>query len=77
VHSVGAGALLVCLSDKIGREEIEPLAHGIATWRNELNPAGETIVVFRDSAFDDDVAKTNLTAILAQNGFDGERIRSL
>jgi len=77
VHSVGAGTLLVCLAQTIGRKEIEPLAHGIVTWRKELNPAGETTVVFRDSAFDDDVAKTNLTAILEQNGFDGERIRSL
>jgi adenine-specific DNA-methyltransferase len=77
VHSVGAGTLLVCLAQTIGRKEIEPLAHGIATWRKELSPAGETTVVFRDSVFDDDVAKTNLTAILEQNGLDGERIRSL
>ena len=77
VRSVGAGTLLVCLAEAIGRKEIEPLAHGIATWCKELNPAGETTVVFRDSAFDDDVAKTNLTAILEQNGLDGERIHSL
>jgi adenine-specific DNA-methyltransferase len=77
VLSVGTGALIVCLAEKIGRKEIEPLAHGIAAWRKELNPAGDTTVVFRDSAFDDDVAKTNLTAILEQNGFDRERIRSV
>lgn len=77
VHSIGAGALIVCLAEKIGRKEIEPLAHGIAEWRKELNPAGDTTVVFRDSAFDDDVAKSNITAILDQNGFDRERIRSL
>lgn len=77
VHSVGAGALIVCLAEKIGRKEIEPLAHGIAGWRKELDPAGDTTVVFRDSAFDDDVAKSNITAILEQNGFDRERIRSL
>lgn len=77
VHSVGAGALIVCLAEKIGRKEIEPLAHGIANWRKELDPAGDTTVVFRDSAFDDDVAKSNITAILEQNGFDRERIRSL
>jgi adenine-specific DNA-methyltransferase len=40
-----------------------------------LNPAGETTVVFRDSAFADDVAKTNLTAILQQHGL--EAVRSL
>lgn len=77
VHSVGAGALFVCLAEKIGRKEIEPLAHGIAAWRKELDPAGGTTVVFRDSAFDDDVAKSNITAILEQNGFGRERIRSL
>lgn len=77
VHSVGAGTLIVCLADKIGRKEIEPLAHGIAAWRKELDPAGDTTVVFRDSAFDDDVAKSNITAILEQNGFDRERLRSL
>ena len=77
VHSVGAGALIVCLAEKIGRKEIESLAHGIAAWRNELDPAGDTTVVFRDSAFEDDVAKSNVTAILEQNGFDRERIRSL
>lgn len=77
VHSVGAGVLIVCLADKIGRKEIEPLAYGIADWLKELDPAGDTTVVFRDSAFEDDVAKSNITAILEQNGFDRERIRSL
>ena len=43
----------------------------------ELDPAGDTTVVFRDSAFEDDVAKSNVSAILEQNGFDRERIRSL
>jgi adenine-specific DNA-methyltransferase len=75
VHSVGAGSLFVCLAPKIGREEVEPLAHGIASWREEHNPAGETEVVFRDSAFADDVAKSNLTAILQQRGI--ENVRSL
>ena len=60
---------------KIGRKEIEPLAHGIADWQKELAPAGETQVVFRDSAFADDVAKTNITAILKQRGL--ENVRSL
>ena len=77
VYNLGAGALFVCLATKIVREEIEPLADGIAAWRKELDPAGDTTVVFRDSAFDNDVAKTNLTSILQQNGFDRDRIRSL
>jgi adenine-specific DNA-methyltransferase len=77
VHSVGVGTLLVCLAEKIDRKEIELLAHGIAAWRRELDPAGETTVVFRDSAFDDDVAKTNIASILEQNGFKRESIQSL
>jgi adenine-specific DNA-methyltransferase len=77
VHSIGGGTLIVCLAEKIGRDEIEPIAHGIAAWRKQLAPAGDTTVVFRDSAFTDDVAKTNLTAILVQNGFSSERIHSL
>ncbi|MCS6265230.1 MAG: site-specific DNA-methyltransferase [Nitrospira sp.] len=75
VHSIGAGTLMVCLSDKISRNEVELLALGIIAWHKQLAPAGETSVVFRDSAFADDVAKTNLTAILQQHGL--ENVRSL
>lgn len=75
VHSIGAGALLVCLSPAISQDDVEPLALGIVEWHKALNAAGETTVVFRDSAFADDVAKTNLTAILNQYGI--ETVRSL
>lgn len=75
VHSIGAGVLMVCLDKAIDRKVIEPLARGIAEWHKELVPAGETTIVFRDSAFADDVAKTNLTAILQQHGL--ENVRSL
>ena len=73
VHSIGAGTLVACLDDKIDGGNIEPLAHGIAAWHAELVPAGETTVVFRDSAFTDDVAKTNCTAILHQHGLGNVR----
>lgn len=75
VHSIGAGALLVCLSVSIDRDAIESLAQGIVGWHKELKPAVDTRVVFRDSAFTDDVAKTNLAAILQQHGL--EDVRSL
>jgi adenine-specific DNA-methyltransferase len=75
VSSVGAGSLLVCLSPKIAAAEVETLALGIVAWHQELKPAGETTVVFRDSAFADDIAKTNLAAILQQHGL--ETVRSL
>lgn len=75
VHSIGAGALISCLAEQIAGGDVEALALGIAAWHKELAPSGETMVVFRDSAFGDDVAKTNLTAILQQHGL--ENVRSL
>jgi adenine-specific DNA-methyltransferase len=73
VHSIGAGTLLVCLSKSITAKEVEPLALGIAAWHKTQAPAGESTIVFRDSAFADDVAKTNLTAILQQHGLSNVR----
>ena len=75
IHSVGGGVLMVCLSIRIGRKDVETLGRSIVEWRKELAPAGETQVVFRDSAFADDVAKTNLAAILNQHGI--ANVRSL
>ena len=68
VHSIGAGTLLVCLATRIERAAAEPLALGIVAWHEELAPAGDARVIFRDSAFADDVAKTNLAEILKQHG---------
>lgn len=75
VSSVGGGVLLACLCTTIGRDEVEAIAQGIAAWHKQLAPAGETTCVFRDSAFADDVAKTNMAAILEQNGI--ANVRSL
>jgi len=75
VHSIGGGVLLACLAEKITREEVEPLVQGIVAWHKALAPAGDTTCVFRDSAFADDVAKTNLAAILSQHGL--ANVRSL
>jgi adenine-specific DNA-methyltransferase len=68
VHSVGGGVLMACLEEKINRGSVERLALGIAEWHEELAPSGETTCVFRDSAFADDVARSNLAAILEQHG---------
>ena len=73
VYSVGAGALFVCLDPKISRDEAEPLALGIVQWHKQLNPAAESSIVFRDSGFQDDVTKTNITAILQQHGLGNVR----
>jgi adenine-specific DNA-methyltransferase len=75
LHSIGGGSLLVCLSPAIPQADVEPLALGLAAWHKALKPAGETTIVFRDSAFADDVAKTNLSAILNQHGI--ANVRSL
>ena len=75
LHSIGGGSLLVCLSKSIPQIDVEPLALALVAWHQELKPAGDTTVVLRDSAFADDVAKTNITAILQQHGL--ETVRSL
>ncbi len=75
VHNIGAGALFVCLSSNVSSVDMEMLALGIVEWHRELNPPGESSIVFRDSSFSDDVTKTNLTAILQQHGL--ENVRSL
>ena len=75
VHAVGGGVLMACLAERIERGEVEALGQGILQWRQSLTPAGDTTCVFRDSAFADDVAKTNTAAILEQHGI--ANVRSL
>ena len=75
VHSVGGGTLIACLAEKIVGKDVEALAQGIVAWHAEQKPAGDITCVFRDSAFADDVAKTNLAAILEQHGI--ANVRSL
>lgn len=74
-HAIGGGVLLACLAEQITRDEVEPLAQGLVAWHKSLAPAGESTCVFRDSAFENDVAKTNLAAILQQQGL--ANVRSL
>ena len=73
VHSISAGTLIACLDELIDGDDIDSLAHGIVEWHEELAPAGDTTIVFRDSAFANDIAKTNLTAILEQRGLGNVR----
>ncbi|MCW8175550.1 site-specific DNA-methyltransferase [Verminephrobacter aporrectodeae] len=75
VHNIGGGTLMACLGGKIAVADAEPLALGIAAWREEQGTAGDTTVVFCDSAFENDVAKSNLAAILEQHGI--KQLRSL
>ncbi len=73
VYAVGGGVLMACLATHIEAAEVEALAQGIVAWRKALAPASDTTCVFRDSAFADDVAKTNMAAILQQNGINNVR----
>lgn len=75
VNSVGAGVLMACLVESIKAAEVEALALGIVAWREEQGTVGDTTAVFRDSAFENDVAKSNLAAILEQHGI--KQVRSL
>lgn len=75
VHAIGSGALFVCLEKRIELDDVPDLGHGIAEWHKMLAPAGATHIVFRDSAFVDDSAKANITAILKQHGL--ENVRSI
>jgi adenine-specific DNA-methyltransferase len=75
VHAIGGGVLMACLAEKIASKEVEGLALAIIEWHKALAPAGEVTCVFRDSAFEDDVAKTNMAAILEQHGL--KNVRSL
>jgi len=75
VHAIGGGVLIACLAQRINQGDVETLAQGILDWHKALAPAGDTTCVFRDSAFADDVAKTNMAAILEQNGI--ANVRSL
>ncbi len=75
VQSIGGGVLLACLDQHITVADAEPLALGIVAWHREQQTAGEVTCVFRDSAFENDVAKTNLAAILEQHGI--AKVRSL
>ncbi len=75
VHAIGQGVLYACLAASIETGEVESLAQGIVAWHKELAPAGDSTCIFRDSAFADDVAKTNMAAILEQNGI--AHVRSL
>jgi adenine-specific DNA-methyltransferase len=75
VHAIGGGVLIACLASRITPDEIDSLAQGIVEWHKILAPSGDTTSVFRDGSFSDDVAKTNLVAILQQHGL--EIVRSL
>ena len=68
VYSIGYGALFACLNKSLDNNDIEVVAKGIITWHQQLAPASDTQVFFRDSAFADDITKSNIVSILEQSG---------
>ena len=75
VTAVDSGVVMACLTEQISYSEVEPLALGIAEWRQQLGSVADTTAFFRDSAFADDVTKANLNGILQQYGI--KDVRSL
>lgn len=75
VYSIGYGATFACLDEHIQAGNIESIAQLIIDWYQELAPGNKPHIFFRDSAFENDVVKTNIAAILQQNGLD--HVRSL
>jgi len=75
IYSIGYGVLFACLDEAITKDQVEDVAQGVVSWYVELAPSSDTHVFFRDSAFRDDVSKTNMAAILEQNGIT--HVRSL
>lgn len=75
IYSIGYGVLFACLDTSISAGEVDEVAHGILDWHKELSPETDTHIFFRDSAFANDIAKSNMAAILKQNGIS--HVRSL
>lgn len=75
IYSIGYGVLFACLDESISHDQIEEIGQAIIDWYTELAPSSDAHVFFRDSAFRDDVSKTNMAAILEQNGIT--HVRSL
>lgn len=68
IYELGGGVVYACLAAKIPAGEIERIASSIIEWNAKLQPIGMPTSIFLDSAFENDVSKLNLTAILEQHG---------
>lgn len=75
IYSVGFGVLFACFAKSIVMDQVDAISQAIIAWHKKLEPETDSHVFFRDSAFADDIAKTNMAAILEQNGIS--HVRSL
>ncbi len=75
VYAVDSGKLIACFSSPVTLDHVAPLAQGMIAWHKELQGPDDAMIVFRDSAFVDDVVKTNMAETLKQAGL--KNLRSL
>lgn len=65
VYNIGYGSMYICLAERIDSD----VAVGIGEWHKEFSGA-QPAVIFRDSGFPSDAAKTNVVQTLRQWGID-------
>ncbi|ELR5604134.1 site-specific DNA-methyltransferase [Escherichia coli] len=68
VSCVDGGKLFTCFTRQIPASSVEELTKGIIDWHKSLKAGKDTVCYFLDDAFENNVAKTNLCAILEQHG---------
>ncbi|WP_338493363.1 site-specific DNA-methyltransferase [Erwinia aphidicola] len=68
VSCVDSGKLIICFASKIPVSSVEELTKGIIDWHKSLKAGKDSVCYFLDDAFENNVAKTNLCAILEQHG---------
>lgn len=68
VSCVDGGKLFTCFTSQIPASSVEGLTKGIIDWHKSLKAGKDTVCYFLDDAFENNVAKTNLCAILEQHG---------
>lgn len=68
VSCVDGGKLIICFASKIPVSSVEELTKGIIDWHKSLKAGKDSVCYFLDDAFENNVAKTNLCAILEQHG---------
>ncbi|OQV39746.1 site-specific DNA-methyltransferase [Pantoea vagans] len=68
VSCVDSGRLFTCFASKIPVSSVEELTKGIIDWHRSLKAGKDSVCYFLDDAFENNIAKTNLCAILEQQG---------
>lgn len=68
VSCVDGGKLITCFASKIPASSVEELTKGIIDWHKSLKAGKDSVCYFLDDAFENNVAKTNLCAIMEQHG---------